>query len=81
MRSLSITKQAQKTRKNGLVTGLKIPSLPLYAITAEKIPAAVAFGIIRDDGCLYKGVVKHGGLLPGLPPKENKSNQYLVEAG
>jgi len=57
------------------------PQLPLYAISAEKNPAAVVFGIIRDDGCLYKGVVKHGGLLPGLPPKENKTNQYLVDAG
>jgi RecB family exonuclease len=57
------------------------PQLPLYAITAEKTPAAVAFGIIRDDGCLYRGVAKRGGLLPDLPPKETKANQYLIEAG
>ncbi len=56
------------------------PQLPLYAISAEKTPAAVVFSIIRDDGCLYKGVVKHGGLLPGLP-KGGKVNQYLVDAG
>ncbi|GMR15449.1 MAG: PD-(D/E)XK nuclease family protein [Gammaproteobacteria bacterium] len=57
------------------------PQLPLYAISAEKPPAAVVFGIVRDDGCLYKGVVKRGGLLPDLPPKETKSNQYLIDAG
>lgn len=56
------------------------PQLPLYAISAEKTPAAVVFGIIRDDGCLYKGVVKSAGLLPGLP-KTGASNQYLVDAG
>jgi len=57
------------------------PQLPLYAITAENPPAAVAFGIIRDDGCLYRGVAKRGGLLPDLPPKETKANKYLIEAG
>jgi probable DNA repair protein len=57
------------------------PQLPLYAISAEKTPAAVAFGIIRDDGCLYKGVVQQGGLLPDLPPKASKANQYLIDAG
>ena len=57
------------------------PQLPLYAISAEKPPAAVVFGIVRDDGCEYKGVVTQGGLLPGLPPKETKSNHYLIDAG
>ncbi len=57
------------------------PQLPLYAISAQITPAAVVFGIIRDDGCLYKGVVKHGGLLPGLPPKLDSRTRYLVEAG
>ena len=57
------------------------PQLPLYAISAKKTPAAVVFAIIRDDGCLYKGVVGHGGLFPGLPPKETKTTQELVDAG
>ena len=57
------------------------PQLPLYAISAEKTPGAVVFGIIRDDGCLYKGVVKQGGLLPGLPPRQDSRTSYLVEAG
>jgi probable DNA repair protein len=57
------------------------PQLPLYAISAEKTPAAVVFGIIRDDGCLYKGVVQQGGLLPDLPPRATKANQYLIDAG
>ena len=57
------------------------PQLPLYAISAEETPAAVAFGIVRDDGCLFKGVVTKSDLLPGLPPRESKYNQELVEAG
>ena len=57
------------------------PQLPLYAISAESTPAAVVFGIIRDDDCSYKGVVTQAGLLPGLPPKENNSTRELVEAG
>lgn len=57
------------------------PQLPLYAISAENTPAAVVFGIIRDDGCHFKGVASRGGLLPELPPKESKSTQYLVDAG
>jgi probable DNA repair protein len=57
------------------------PQLPLYAISADKPPAAMVFGIIRDDGCLYKGVVRQGGLLPGLPPKANKATQELIDAG
>jgi len=57
------------------------PQLPLYAISAEKTPAAVAFGIVRDDGCVFKGVATRDGLLPGLPPKETKATRDLVEAG
>jgi len=57
------------------------PQLPLYAISAEKTPAAVVFGIIRDDGCGHKGVVTRGGLFPDLPPKETNSTRFLVEAG
>jgi len=57
------------------------PQLPLYAISAAKTPAAIVFGIIRDDGCLYKGVVSQAGLLPDLPPKENNTTRELIEAG
>jgi ATP-dependent helicase/nuclease subunit B len=57
------------------------PQLPLYAISANKTPAGVVFAIIRDDGCLYKGVVRRDGLFPGLPPKESKTTQELVDAG
>lgn len=57
------------------------PQLPLYAISADKVPAAVAFGIIRDDGCHFRGVVSREGLLPGLPPKEAKATRYLIDAG
>ena len=57
------------------------PQLPLYAISAKKMPDAVAFAVIRDDGCSFKGVVTQAGLLPGLPPKETNTSRYLVEAG
>lgn len=57
------------------------PQLPLYAIATEETPAAVVFGIIRDDGCSFKGVVTQAGLLPDLPPKETNSTRELVEAG
>jgi probable DNA repair protein len=57
------------------------PQLPLYAISANKAPAAVVFAIIRNDDYQYKGVVKRDGLLPNLPPKATKANQYLVDAG
>jgi probable DNA repair protein len=57
------------------------PQLPLYAISAKETPDAVVFAIIRDDGCRYSGVVRRGGLFPGLPPKETKATQELVDAG
>ncbi len=57
------------------------PQLPLYAISANKTPGAVVFAIIRDDGCLYQGVVSRGGLFPDLPPKETKTTRELVDAG
>lgn len=57
------------------------PQLPLYAISAKGTPAALAFGVVRDDGCLYKGVVKEEGLLPGLPPKSRFRNEDLIDAG
>jgi probable DNA repair protein len=57
------------------------PQLPLYAISAEETPAAVVFAVIRDDGCLFRGVVREDGIFPGLPPRQNSSNEYLVEAG
>jgi probable DNA repair protein len=57
------------------------PQLPLYAISAEKMPAAVVFGVIREDGCEYTGVVTAPGLFPNLPPRETNTTRYLVEAG
>jgi len=57
------------------------PQLPLYAISAEDTPAAVVFAVIRDDGCLYKGVAQREGIFPGLPPKLTRATGYLVEAG
>ena len=57
------------------------PQLPLYAISAEETPAAVVFAVVRDDGCLYRGVVKREGLFPGLPPRASKHSQQLIDAG
>jgi probable DNA repair protein len=57
------------------------PQLPLYAISAAAQPAAVAFGVIREDGCGFKGIVTREGLLPGLPPRETAYTREQVEAG
>ena len=57
------------------------PQLPLYAISAENTPAAVAFAVLRDDACLYRGVVTRDGLFPGLPPPARVSSQDIIEAG
>ena len=57
------------------------PQLPLYAISARTPPAGVVFSVVRDDECLYKGVVSEEGIFPGLPPKTTRSTGELVEAG
>ena len=57
------------------------PQLPLYAISAESAPAGVIFSVIRDDECLYKGVVREAGIFPELPPKTTKRTRELAEAG
>jgi ATP-dependent helicase/nuclease subunit B len=57
------------------------PQLPLYSISAEIRPAAIAFAVIRDDECLYKGVATQEGIFPGLPPKRNHHNADIIEAG
>ena len=57
------------------------PQLPLYSISAGARPAAVAFAVLRDDDCLYKGLATQEGIFPGLPPKQNQYNRDLIEAG
>jgi hypothetical protein len=57
------------------------PQLPLYSISAGTRPAAVAFAVLRDDECLYKGLATQEGIFPGLPPKQNQYNRDLIEAG
>ena len=57
------------------------PQLPLYAISAESTPAGVIFSVIRDDECLYKGVVREAGVFPELPPKATQRTRELAEAG
>jgi len=57
------------------------PQLPLYSIGSEDTPAAVVFAVIRDDECLYRGVVTRQGLFPGLPPKPGKYTDHIVDAG
>lgn len=57
------------------------PQLPLYAISADTVPEALVFAVIRDDECIYKGVVKNDHLLPGLPPRRGGNAQLLSEAG
>jgi hypothetical protein len=55
--------------------------LPLYAASAQEIPYGVVFAVIRDDECLFKGVVRDDGEFPGLPPRRSKTTEYLHEAG
>jgi ATP-dependent helicase/DNAse subunit B len=57
------------------------PQLPLYAISADSPPAAIAFAVIRDEECLYRGVVTKEGIFPGLPPRPGSQNTALIEAG
>jgi probable DNA repair protein len=57
------------------------PQLPLYAISAEQMPAAVVFAVVREDGCHYSGVVRQPELFPGLPPRQAKSTEQLLAAG
>jgi len=57
------------------------PQLPLYAVSAGETPFAVVFEVIRDDECLFKGVVRDEGAFPGLPPKRGKATEVLIEAG
>ncbi len=56
------------------------PQLPLYAISTQPPPDVLMFGVVRDDGCEYKGVVAQKNLPPGLPSKDNTS-QELIDAG
>jgi len=57
------------------------PQLPLYAISAEATPAAIAFAVIRDEECLYRGVVTSEGIFPGLPPRPGVHTAGIIEAG
>jgi probable DNA repair protein len=57
------------------------PQLPLYAVSAEEIPYGVVFAVIRNDECVFRGVVQGEGVFPGLPPKRRSDNAYLHDAG
>lgn len=57
------------------------PQLPLYAVSSDEIPFGVVFAVIRNDECVFRGVVQDEGVFPGLPPKRRKDNAYLHEAG
>ena len=57
------------------------PQLPLYAISAEATPAAIAFAVVRDDQCLYRGIANQSGILPGLPPTSGKQWKEILQAG
>jgi probable DNA repair protein len=57
------------------------PQMPLYAITATGTPSGLAFAVIRDDGCVYKGVATTAGLLPGLPVRDGVHTRDLAAAG
>ena len=45
------------------------------------MPAAIVFAVIRDDECLYRGVVSGEGIFPGLPPRPGRYGDRIIEAG
>lgn len=57
------------------------PQLPLYASSADATPFGVVFAVIRDDECVFKGVVRGPEAFPGLPPRRRKDTAYLIDAG
>lgn len=57
------------------------PQLPLYAISADTLPAAVAFAVIRDEECLYRGITTREGIFPGLPQKRGSHAEKIIESG
>ena len=56
-------------------------ALAASGILAGNTPAAVAFAVIRDAECIYRGVVTQSGIFPGLPPTRRSTNEDLIEAG
>ena len=56
------------------------PQLPLYTVSADHTPAAVVYSVVRNDGCLYSGLVNAPDLFPGLP-KPGKASEHLDAAG
>jgi ATP-dependent helicase/DNAse subunit B len=56
------------------------PQLPLYAISAPTPPAAVVYAVVREDGCVFKGIVSGDDLFPGLP-QSGARHERLAEAG
>jgi probable DNA repair protein len=57
------------------------PQLPLYSISAATLPAGVAFAVIRDNECLYRGIATREGIFPGLPQKRGSHAEKIIEAG
>ena len=57
------------------------PQLPLYAVSSGETPFAVVFAVIRDEECLFKGVVRAEGAFPGLPPRRSRATETLLAAG
>ena len=51
------------------------PQLPLYCVTHEQQPAAIAFAQVHKGELKFKGMAEEEGLLPGVPAKTNLSSQ------
>jgi ATP-dependent helicase/nuclease subunit B len=53
--------------------------LPLYAVSAEEPPAAIAFAQLKPGACKFDGLAEEEGLLPGVkPPKELSWEEQLA---
>ena len=56
------------------------PQLPLYAVTSEAAPAALAFARLRTGKTGFHGLAAEAGLLPGVSPQKDVDWQEQLEA-
>jgi hypothetical protein len=55
------------------------PQLPLYAVTSEVAPAALAFARLRTGKTGFHGLAAEVGLLPGVSPQKDVDWQEQLE--
>ena len=53
------------------------PQLPLYSVSTDGDKSAIAFARLRAGQIEFSGVVKRGGILPGLPSRARYHKQVM----